>query len=383
MRIDDTLAAKIKAFEVENPWLTDYSVFMAVKEAEGGKPWWQWSDRHAHYHTCIQDIFSYESRAAFWKFVQYIFYQQWGNIKAYANEKGVAVLGDMPIYVAMDSADVWSGLPLFLIDEKTLKPEKVAGVPPDYFSENGQLWGNPLYNWTEHKKTGYAWWISRIRQQLQLVDYLRIDHFRGFEAYWSVPYGDETAINGKWIKGPGASLFRAIEKELGKDLPIFAEDLGVITPQVEKLRDTFHFPGMKVLQFAFNDTAESDFLPYLYPENCICYTGTHDNDTTVGWYLELDEKYRDKVRRYMNCDGSNIHWDFIRTALGSTARYAIFPLQDLFGFGSDCRMNTPGAAAGNWTWRYTSDRLSPELAEALKTISEVYGRDRARMEVHA
>ena len=182
---------------------------------------------------------------------------------------------------------------------------------------------------------------------------------------------------------PGASLFRAIEKELGKDLPIFAEDLGVITPQVEKLRDTFHFPGMKVLQFAFNDTAESDFLPYLYPENCICYTGTHDNDTTVGWYLELDEKYRDKARRYMNCDGSNIHWDFIRTALGSTARYAIFPLQDLFGFGSDCRMNTPGAAAGNWAWRYTSDRLSPELAEALKTISEVYGRDRARMEVHA
>ena len=303
-------------------------------------------------------------------------------MKLYANKKGISVIGDIPIFVSPDSADVWANQSLFKLDSKGF-PTAVAGVPPDYFSKTGQLWGNPLYNWAEHKKTGYAWWISRIRQQLQLVDYLRIDHFRGFEAYWSVPYGDETAINGKWVKGPGTSLFRAIEKELGKDLPIFAEDLGVITPQVEKLRDTFHFPGMKVLQFAFNDTAESDFLPYLYPENCICYTGTHDNDTTVGWYLELDEKYRDKVRRYMNCDGSNIHWDFIRTALGSTARYAIFPLQDLFGFGSDCRMNTPGAAAGNWAWRYTADRLSPELAEALKTTSEVYGRDRARMEVYA
>ena len=316
------------------------------------------------------------------KFMQYLFHRQWQRLHDYAKEKASASWATCRSFSRRTAP--MSGR-TSLCSNLTAK---VSRQPlPVYrriiFQKPVSCWGNPLYNWTEHKKTGICMVDSRIRQQLQLVDYLRIDHFRGFEAYWSVPYGDETAINGKWIKGPGASLFRAIEKELGKDLPIFAEDLGVITPQVEKLRDTFHFPGMKVLQFAFNDTAESDFLPYLYPENCICYTGTHDNDTTVGWYLELDEKYRDKVRRYMNCDGSNIHWDFIRTALGSTACYAIFPLQDLFGFGSDCRMNTPGAASGNWAWRYTSDRLSPELAEALKTISEVYGRDRARMEVHA
>ena len=364
----------------EKDWLEDYALFMSLKDLHQGRSWHEWSPQYQVLDTRTRKAALTElaDSITYYQFIQFIFFKQWHELKLYANKKGISVIGDIPIFVSPDSADVWANQSLFKLDSKGF-PTAVAGVPPDYFSKTGQLWGNPLYNWTEHKKTGYAWWISRIRQQLQLVDYLRIDHFRGFEAYWSVPYGDETAINGKWIKGPGASLFRAIEKELGKDLPIFAEDLGVITPQVEKLRDTFHFPGMKVLQFAFNDTAESDFLPYLYPENCICYTGTHDNDTTVGWYLELDEKYR----RYMNCDGSNIHWDFIRTALGSTARYAIFPLQDLFGFGSDCRMNTPGAAAGNWAWRYTSDRLSPELAEALKTISEVYGRDRARMEVHA
>ena len=368
----------------EKDWLEDYALFMSLKDLHQGRSWHEWSPQYQVLDTRTRKAALTElaDSITYYQFIQFIFFKQWHELKLYANKKGISVMGDIPIFVSPDSADVWANQSLFKLDSKGF-PTAVAGVPPDYFSKTGQLWGNPLYNWTEHKKTGYAWWISRIRQQLQLVDYLRIDHFRGFEAYWSVPYGDETAINGKWIKGPGASLFRAIEKELGKDLPIFAEDLGVITPQVEKLRDTFHFPGMKVLQFAFNDTAESDFLPYLYPENCICYTGTHDNDTTVGWYLELDEKYRDKVRRYMNCDGSNIHWDFIRTALGSTARYAIFPLQDLFGFGSDCRMNTPGAAAGNWAWRYTSDRLSPELAEALNTISEVYGRDRARMEVHA
>lgn len=366
----------------EKSWLDDYALFMSLKDLHNGKSWHEWDEKYQFMDartrkavlTDLSDSLSY------YRFIQFIFFRQWHALKAYANKKGIAIIGDIPIFVSPDSADVWANQSLFKLDSKGF-PTSVAGVPPDYFSATGQLWGNPLYNWAEHKKTGYAWWIARIRQQLQLCDYLRIDHFRGFEAYWSVPYGEETAINGKWIKGPGASLFRAVEKELGKGLPIFAEDLGVITPQVEKLRDTFGFPGMKVLQFAFNDTSESAFLPYLYPENCICYTGTHDNDTTVGWYQTADEKCRDKVRRYMNCDGGSIHWDFIRTALGSTARYAVFPLQDLFGYGSDCRMNTPGVAAGNWAWRYESGKLTPELARSLKIICEVYGRDRARMEV--
>ncbi len=365
-------------------WLEDYALFMALKDHHAGRSWHEWEERYQFLDSKTRKTISAELKddIGYYQFTQFIFFKQWHALKAYANKKGISIIGDIPIFVSPDSADVWANKSLFKLDSKGY-PTAVAGVPPDYFSATGQLWGNPLYNWSEHKKTGYAWWIDRIRNQLQLVDYLRIDHFRGFEAYWSVPYGEETAINGKWIKGPGASLFRAIEKELGKGLPIFAEDLGVITPQVEKLRDTFNFPGMKVLQFAFNGTDESVFLPYLYGENCICYTGTHDNDTTVGWYLSVKEECRDKVRRYMNCDGGNIHWDFIRTALGSTARYAIFPMQDLFGYGSDCRMNTPGVAAGNWSWRYTSDKLSKELAEALKKICEVYGRDKARMEAAA
>lgn len=365
----------------EKSWLEDYALFMALKDAHQGKSWHEWEPdcQFMDPKTRKVAITEYKDAIGYYSFIQFIFFRQWHELKTYANQNGISIIGDIPIFVSPDSADIWANQSLFKLDSKGY-PTAVAGVPPDYFSATGQLWGNPLYNWPEHKKTGYAWWIARIRNQLKLVDYLRIDHFRGFEAYWSVPYGEETAIGGKWIKGPGSSLFRAVEKALGKNLPIFAEDLGVITPQVEKLRDTFHFPGMKVLQFAFSDTAESAFLPYLYPENCICYTGTHDNDTTVGWYQKADEKCRDKVRRYMNCDGGNIHWDFIRTALGSTARYAIFPLQDLFGYGSDCRMNTPGLASGNWSWRYTSDKLTPELAAALKKISEVYGRDRARME---
>lgn len=366
----------------EKSWLEDYALFMSLKDFHEGKSWhewdqcWQFMDSRSRRTALTQ----FSDSIAYYQFIQFIFYRQWRELKTYANKKGISVIGDIPIFVSPDSADVWANKSLFKLDSKGF-PTAVAGVPPDYFSVTGQLWGNPLYNWAEHKKTGYSWWIARIRQQLRMVDYLRIDHFRGFEAYWSVPYGEETAVNGKWIKGPGASLFRAIEKELGKGLPIFAEDLGVITPPVEKLRDTFRFPGMKVLQFAFEGQEESAFLPYLYGENCICYTGTHDNDTTSGWYAGLKEECRDKVRRYMNCDGGNIHWDFIRTALGSTARYAIFPLQDLFGCGSDCRMNTPGLASGNWSWRYSADHLTPELAESLKKTCEVYGRDRARMEV--
>lgn len=365
----------------EKAWLVDYALFMSLKDLHEGKSWHEWDERYQFMDakTRKNTLAELQDSIFYYEFIQFIFFKQWYALKKYANDKGISIIGDIPIFVSPDSADLWANQSLFKLDSKGF-PTAVAGVPPDYFSATGQLWGNPLYNWIEHKKTDYAWWIARIRHQLKLVDYLRIDHFRGFEAYWSVPYGEETAINGKWIKGPGASLFRAVEKELGKNLPIFAEDLGVITPPVEKLRDSFHFPGMKVLQFAFSGTEENNFLPYLYPENCICYTGTHDNDTTVGWYYKLDAASQDKIRRYMNCDGSNIHWDFIRTALSSTARYAVFPMQDLFGYGSDCRMNTPGQASGNWAWRYEAEKLTPQLAASLKDICEVYGRDRSRME---
>ena len=386
LRIDDTLAAKIKAFEVENPWLTDYSVFMAVKEAEGGKPWWQWSDRHAHYHTCIQDIFSYESRAAFWKFVQYIFYLQWGNIKAYANEKGVAVLGDMPIYVAMDSADVWSGLPLFLIDEKTLKPEKVAGVPPDYFSENGQLWGNPLYDWAYHKKTGYAWWIQRVRHALGIYDLLRIDHFRGFDTYWAIPATSTTARTGKWENGPGMELFDALEAALGK-LPIIAEDLGELFPSVRKLLADSTFPGMKVLQFAFSG-GDSEYLPHNHVKNSVVYPGTHDNTTLTDWWENgASEKEKATAAAYLHLTPCKptakevaavktaaARTALLRAALGSVADRAIIPMYDWLGLGAEAHLNTPGKLGGNWAWRAKAGFDSKALAAQIEAECAVYCR---------
>lgn len=276
--------------------------------------------------------------------------------------------------MSLDSADVWSHQKLFQLDE-TGHPTSVAGVPPDYFSATGQLWGNPLYDWAAHKKDGYSWWISRIRSQMELVDYLRIDHFRGLEAYWAVPADEETAINGKWVKGPREDFFLALQKEFGKNLPIFAEDLGIITPEVEWLRDMFGFPGMKVLQFAFQGTGESTYLPHQFTTtNCICYTGTHDNDTTAGWYAGLPEECRDKIRRYGNTDGGSVSLDFIRFCMGSIARYAIFPIQDLLQLGSEARMNTPGAAEGNWMFRYEASDLAAWRIGWLKATTELFGR---------
>ena len=382
LRIDDTLAAKIKAFEVENPWLTDYSVFMAVKEAEGGKPWWQWSDRHAHYHTCIQDIFSYESRAAFWKFVQYIFYQQWGNIKAYANEKGVAVLGDMPIYVAMDSADVWSGLPLFLIDEKTLKPEKVAGVPPDYFSENGQLWGNPVYDWEKLKGNGYAWWHARIDYALTLFDILRIDHFRGFDRFYAIPAGAADAKEGEWLKGPGAALF-----EGRKGRPIVAEDLGIIDEGVRKMLKETGYPGMKVLEFAFDGNPDNDHKPSHYGENCIAYTGTHDNEPLLSYIEGLDETARrtfeEDLRRECGAakvpvraeSASALCKTTIRLLFSGKSFAAVVPMNDLLCLGKVARINFPSTVSReNWSYRFKKSELGKRAAEWLKALAEKYQR---------
>lgn len=374
---DKNLLEEYDSFQSNNQyWLDDYCLYMAGKDYHNGLPWYEWEDslldptpkERASWMKLLASEIDY------YRFIQFAFFSQWYELKDYANKKGIAIIGDIPIFTAPDSADVWANKELFKLDSKGY-PLEVAGVPPDYFSATGQLWGNPLYDWDAMKDDGYRWWIERVRNQLDQVDYIRIDHFRGFEAYWAVPAGEETAMNGKWKKGPGEALFEAIQKALGEELPIFAEDLGIITPEVEKLRDTLGFPGMKILQFGFDGTGESTFLPHqLSTRNCICYTGTHDNDTTCGWYEHTSEQNKDKVRRYMNTDASSVSWDFIRTCLGTIAKYAIFPVQDLLKLGSEHRMNTPGTATGNWEFRYRSGLLDEGMAKGLKQMTELFGR---------
>lgn len=374
---DIMLLEEYEAFCAENSfWLDDYALFMAGKDAHEGKCWLDWEDDLQTPDAVSRRKWTKKlsEEIKYYKFLQFMFRCQWLKLKAYANEREIEIIGDIPIFMSLDSADVWSHQELFQLDE-TGHPTSVAGVPPDYFSATGQLWGNPLYDWAAHKKDGYSWWISRIRSQMELVDYLRIDHFRGFEAYWAVPADEETAINGKWVKGPREDFFLALQKEFGKNLPIFAEDLGIITPEVEWLRDMFGFPGMKVLQFAFQGTGESTYLPHQFTTtNCICYTGTHDNDTTAGWYAGLPEECRDKIRRYGNTDGGSVSLDFIRFCMGSIARYAIFPIQDLLQLGSEARMNTPGAAEGNWMFRYEASDLAAWRIGWLKATTELFGR---------
>jgi len=318
---------------------------------------------------CSSEVLNPSQPAGFYQFLQFIFYKEWMQLKSYANDHGVRIIGDIPIFVSMDSADVWANQHLFQLDTKGF-PLRVAGVPPDYFSATGQLWGNPLYDWEAHEKEGFSWWISRIRHQLKSLDILRIDHFRGFESYWAVPYGEETAIHGKWVPAPGYELFRAIQEALGDELPIIAEDLGIITPEVDALRQEFHFPCMKVLQFAFDNLG--DYLPYRFTTpDCVCYTGTHDNDTTLGWYRTLSPECQQRIRRYIRCtdDDTRISREMIAAALGSIAGYVIFPLQDVLGYGSSARMNTPGTASGNWSWRFTEGALREELAQLQRYAS--------------
>ncbi len=363
--------------EEQRYWLSDYALFMACKKAHGGVSWLEWEEEYRRPTWALKDelLRTMADTIEYYKFLQFIFFREWQDLKLYANERDIRIIGDMPIFVSMDSADVWAHQHLFQLDEKGF-PTSVAGVPPDYFSSTGQLWGNPLYNWDAHKHENFAWWISRIRTQLTNVDILRIDHFRGFESYWSVPYGEETAINGQWVKAPGYELFDAVKKAIRTELPIIAEDLGIITPEVTALREAFHFPGMKVLQFAFDSTGESDYLPHRYQNPlCVCYTGTHDNDTSLGWYEKLPVPCQNKVRFYANTfDDRHINLDLIRIALGSIAAYAVFPLQDALGTGSGGRMNTPGTAAGNWSWRYRKDALLPTLAEELRDMAVLFGR---------
>jgi len=374
---DKTMLEDFEAFcEEEKSWLDDYCLFMAVKEEHEGRCWLDWAEEiriptaasRKEWEEKLSEQISY------YRFVQFIFQTQWTKLRDYAHEHDVEIIGDIPIFVALDSCDVWANRKYFQLDTKG-HPLCIAGVPPDYFSATGQLWGNPLYDWDRQKKDGYKWWVERVRHQLKLVDHLRIDHFRGFEAYWSVPAGEETAVNGEWVKGPGEDLFLTLQKKLGSDVSIFAEDLGVITPEVEQLRDTFGFPGMKVLQFGFGDMNDCNYIPHFYTtDNCLCYTGTHDNDTTAGWYAVQPEEVKDRIRRYGNTDGGRISLDFIRFCLGSIARYAIFPIQDLLMLGSEARMNTPGVAAANWAFRYTQDMLSEERLTWLKQTTKLFGR---------
>jgi 4-alpha-glucanotransferase len=357
-------------------WLDDYTLFKALKEANGGGSWLDWDDdlrlrrpaalehARARLRTAIDDI----------AFRQFLFFRQWHTLRDYARQHGVRLIGDVPIFVAADSADVWAHPEHYLLDERH-RPRVVAGVPPDYFSTDGQLWGNPLYDWEALRHEGYLWWIARLHATLELVDRVRIDHFRGFEAYWEVPAGASTAKHGRWVKGPGKSLFEALHASLG-ELPIIAEDLGVITPAVHALRKRFALPGMRVLQFAFGGAPEDRFLPHNYRRETVVYTGTHDNDTTRGWYASIDEKERDFVRRYLARDGRDIAWDLIRLAWSSVADWAIVPLQDVLDLGSEARMNFPGRGEGNWGWRCSAAQLVSPALERLGVLTELYGRYR-------
>jgi 4-alpha-glucanotransferase len=355
-------------------WLQDYALFMALKDAHAGRGWQAWPRelrlREPAALTKAQNDLA--DSIGMCQFRQFLFFRQWHRLRQHARERGVRIIGDIPIFVAADSADVWANPHQFLLDAEC-RLRCVAGVPPDYFSATGQLWGNPLYDWPALERNGFAWWIARFQALLQLVDVVRLDHFRGFESYWEIPAGRPDATVGAWVKAPGRALLTTLERALG-GLPIIAEDLGVITPEVSALRESFHLPGMRVLQFAFGDKPTNVYLPHNYEDNTVVYTGTHDNDTTRGWFAALGDMGRDHVRRYLACDGGDIAWDLIRAAWASVANLAMAPLQDVLNLGSEARMNTPGRAAGNWSWRYQENQLSARVWERLADLTELYGR---------
>lgn len=358
-------------------WLEDYALFMALKHHHmhrHGGVWNTWPRPIALREPQAMQAWSTRlaDDVALHKFLQFLFFQQWLDLKIYANEKGIRIIGDIPIFVAFDSADVWANPDLFYLD-KNGKPTVIAGVPPDYFSETGQRWGNPLYRWNLMAENGYAWWVERLRMCFVQADIVRIDHFRGFDAYWEIPESEPTAMVGRWVRGPGAGFFTAMEAKLGK-LPLIAEDLGVITPEVVALREQFDFPGMKVLQFAFGGERNSSFLPHSYAQNAVVYTGTHDNETTAGWYQNADEWERDHVRRYMSVDGHDIVWDMIRLAFASVADMAVLQLQDILGLGNEARMNFPGKVGGYWRWRFRWEMLHDSISHRLQELGVLYGR---------
>ncbi len=358
-------------------WLEDFALFMTLKAEFGQIVWNRWDVGFAQRDPAVLAAArqTLAEPIALQRFLQFVFFEQWQQLKTAANERGVQLVGDVPIYVSFDSADVWANRELFALDPDTLDPAQMAGVPPDYFSATGQLWGNPVYDWETNAQTGYRWWIKRFRHLFTMVDWVRIDHFRGFESFWAVPQGEETAINGDWVPGPGAAFFEAVQGALGK-LPVIAEDLGIITPEVEALRDRFQFPGMKILQFAFDSGSGNPYLPHNYRSpNYVVYTGTHDNDTTVGWFNGRSPEEQQRVIRYAGYAGPDgIQWDLTRMAMASVADWAIVPLQDCLGFGSDCRMNVPGQADGNWEWRCLEGSFAPWMADRLRELVDLYGR---------
>ncbi|HQY23696.1 MAG TPA: 4-alpha-glucanotransferase [Thermoflexales bacterium] len=355
-------------------WLDDYALFIAIKDAHNGNVWNTWESDIARHEPAALRAWRAQLADAIeaQQYYQYQFFRQWAALRAYANERGVRIVGDIPIFVAFDSADAWSHRDEFHFDE-ALQPTVIAGVPPDYFSPTGQRWGNPLYRWDVMQGRGFDWWIERCKAAFGLYDVLRIDHFRGFESYWEVPASEPTAMIGHWVSGPGLALFQAIERALGA-LPIIAEDLGVITPEVEALRDACGFPGMRVMQFAFVADTASAFLPHNFIPNTVAYVGTHDNDTTLGWWATLDDATRAQVTHYTGTDGSDIAWDLIRTLSVSVASTVVFTLQDLMGLGAEARMNLPGRAGGNWGWRFTPQMLSADIARRLEVLARTYGR---------
>lgn len=360
--------------EEQSDWLEDYALFMALKKHFGGRPWTDWpvalkardEDALASYRADLADEVAYQ------QFLQYHFFKQWASLRDYTHSQGIEIIGDIPIFIAHDSADAWAQRELFSIREDG-SLEVQAGVPPDYFSETGQLWGNPLYHWDVMKEQGYEWWIARFRAVFNLADIVRLDHFRGFEAYWTIPGDAETAIEGEWRKGPEGDLFSTVRDVLGP-LGIIAEDLGVITPEVEALRDGFEYPGMRILQFAFSADTSSGFLPHNYIQNTVAYTGSHDNETTRGWFSNLDESTRQCVLDYFNSNEEQIVGDMIRAIFASVADTAVVPMQDVLDLGNEARMNLPGTVGGWWAWRITADQLSSQKAAWLAKLAQLYGR---------
>ncbi len=386
-------------------WLEDYSLYISIKEHYQdqrqkakedyedvfqrlknvydedlinefyyGGAWITWPIplKNRHPKALSASVAQLKDKILYHKFIQFIFFSQWENLKTYANDQGIKIIGDIPIFVSYDSADVWSQPELFDLNEDGF-PAEVAGVPPDYFSEDGQLWGNPLYNWDYHDETSYEWWISRLRNILQYVDVARIDHFRGLEAYWAVPIESDTAQDGQWRQGPGTKFFQAFIDALG-ELPIIAEDLGSLTQEVHDLRDDFDLAGMAILQFAFQNDKDNPYLPHNCHVNSVLYTGTHDNNTLAGWYYGSDEATRSHVRSYINSGDDDIIWKIIRLAYSSICNTVIIPLQDVQQLGAEHRMNVPGVGEGNWEWRYTPDMITPGMSEGLNFLKELYAR---------
>ncbi len=367
--------AQLDEFIMEHAyWLHDYSLFRAIRKDQRRRAWWEWPEglRDREEQALAEIGGRLAEEIDYVHFEQFIFFQQWGEMKEYANQRGVQLFGDMPIFVAHDSAEVWANQQDFLLDKHGM-PEVVAGVPPDYFSKTGQRWGNPLYDWERLQRDGFSFWVRRLKTQLALYDLIRVDHFRGFESYWEIAASDDTAMHGRWVLAPGKELFEYLYQEY-KRLPLVAEDLGVITPEVEALRDRFELPGMKVLQFAFSGDPKNPHLPFRYPANSVVYTGTHDNDTTIGWYESLDDSVRAYVDEFLGNSRLDMPWPMIWKVLSSPSNLAILQMQDLLELGGEHRMNTPGTTEGNWEWRFDWNQMKPDLASRMHHRLAMYGR---------